>query len=215
MRKYWLAVLLIGGLLAWGLSWETPATADPSDYAMESDHGWGEGWGDTGFAKKIAGTYLTTFFFIDPEGEPNAAGSALMTIHSDGTFWTWSENAYGGVGVEPRRHDSPSIGTWERTGQDTIRGHGIIFAKNEETRAWSFIARQELVVDFSDEYNDVDIALETSIVLPSGEDLDEDGVDDALECVLFPPDPDTDACAWIGPFVGTSNGRRLHVLGGN
>ncbi len=262
MRKYWLALLLIGGLLACGVSWQGSASAEPSgDFGVTMDPqeaaevalsaseercGWLSNYF---FAKKAAGTYLITFWFtecvewIDGGGEGclpdvyepecdecteevyNTAGSGMVTIHSDGTCMMWSENAYGIIGAPPdavpggRRHDSPAIGVWERTGRNTIKCNNMIIAKYEADATNAFIVRQNMEITFSENFTRVDIELPVQLVFAAGEDLDEDGVDDNYECLLWSgepgseaPDPNSTDCAWLNVYAGAAVGTRFQVL---
>ena len=215
MRAKWLAAMVVCGALTWGLTGPSPVSADLGD---SISHGscsddcatpcpWVPNWL---FGEKVAGTYLTMLCFTDSEGEQCAAGCTLLTIHRDGTFIACSEDAFGRPDMQERQHSSPWMGKWERTGWYTIEGRGIIIAKNEATAEWEFLVRQEFVADFSSCFNNVDIALETSVLSPCG-DADGDGCDDCLECALFPPNPNTDGCEWVGPFPGESHGKRILV----
>jgi hypothetical protein len=284
MRKYWLAVLLIGGVLAWGLSSEVPASAEPSaglSADASADSSVASGLGE-GFAKKVAGSYLAAFTFTTPSGEPASSGGALIRIHQDGTVHFATQNMFGRPSPpdSPRSAGVPFTGVWEQSGPRQLKWHLLAFVMEAEAGNTSFVARQEGVVDFSDDFVDVDMTFETSLVFPgaahrptggiftaclerdcgtaeccdccllrdaddncivpgvaagtctlwcletpdpfgaectlTGDTTDEDGngVEDSLECLLFPPNPDagSDECPWIGPFAGTGIGKRMHVL---
>ena len=155
----------------------------------------------------------------------NTAGSGIVTIRSDGTFMMWSENAYGVIGAPPdpapggRRHDSPAIGVWERTGPYSIKCNNMIIGKYEADATNAFIIRQNMEITFSECFTRMDIDLPVQLVFPAGEDLDGDGVDDNYECLFWAgepgseaPDPNSQDCAWVNVYAGAAVGTRFQVL---
>ena len=183
MRTKWLAVLLIGGLLACGVSWQAAVNADlqadrsaaptteaKSDVEMETDC-WGGWLGDKVFAKRIAGTYFIEFELY------TGTLYGIVQTNADGAVWHHDQSDFGLAGFSDL--NSPVMGSWKRTGrrQVTTARLGLIFDNPHETLP-TLVARVRDVVDWDEGWDTASgLAFRRVYDLSLGEDpLDpEDG----------------------------------------
>jgi len=204
MRKISLVVLSIGALFALSLYWQGPATAQ--DLQMQEAAGPVYPGGDTdtcwwswGFGKKVAGSYLIVFPFPPDNPDPT---TGQLTINVDGTYTVFSEAAFGRNNPPESRWRSAIHGAWERTGQYTIKMRGFIYAHDDLTGATAWIARQNPVAEFDEEYEGFTGDISTGIFLRDQLFDPDDG---------FAPNPNTEDDPVSGPWPGYWEGTRIHV----
>jgi len=188
MRKVSLVLLSIGALLALSLCWQGPASAEGPKLAPPE-----------GFGKKVAGSYLIVFLFPPDNPDPT---TGQLTINVDGTYTAFSEAAFGRNNPPESRWRSAIHGAWERTGERTIKMRGFIYAHDDLTGATAWIARQNPVVEFDEEYEEFTGDISTGIFL-------RDQLFDPNDA--FAPNPNTEEDPAYGPFPGYWEGTRIHV----
>ncbi len=186
MRKNWLSVLLIGGMLAWGFSWVAPASADG---------------GDEGLGERVAGTYVDEGEFTGfgapaecPRDGFGASFTGTQTLTAHGTQVA-TNNLFGG-GDAPDAGgggnlQSPGHGNWTKTGKRQITLTSLIFIQGYTPdadmckigcpAAGQIVARPTVVVDFAPDYKTATATIQTDLFFDLRGDADMDGVLDYLD----------------------------------
>jgi hypothetical protein len=193
MRKISLILLSMGALLAASLYWQGPASAQVPKLVPPE-----------GFGKKIAGSYLMSFRF--PPDYPNPT-TGQLTINMDGTYTAFPEAAFGRDCPPASRWRSAWHGTWEKTGERTIKMRGFIYAHDADTGETFWIARQDPMAEFDEEYESFHGDISTQIFTREQLFLPDP---EPPEGGLI-PNPNTDEDPAYGTYPGVWVGQRIHV----
>ena len=155
-------------------------------------------WGDWGFGKKVAGTYL---MWAEWPVETEPAWAILLTIDAEGTFVTTSSAALGRGDPEVYMLRQNYHGTWERTGWREITSRHILFL-HDAAGNLVYMVRTTGVWTFDHDFEEFNVEFLASAFLWQtlmGEDYRD-------------PNPNTEADP-LGPPQPSvpSWGKRLHV----
>ncbi len=186
MRRNWLSVLLIGGVLVLGMSWASPASADEDD---------------GGFGKRVAGTYVDEGEFTGfgapaecPDAGYGASFTGTQTLTAYGAQVA-TNNLFGGGDAADAggggNLQSPAHGNWTKTGKHQITMTSLIFIQGYTPDAemckmgcpadGQIVARPTLVVDFASDYKTATATIQTDLFFDLRGDADGDGVLDYLD----------------------------------